>query len=332
MRLIDRLLRANLATDLKALVDVTFDPAAPTPDGMVYVTNESLRFVTTPYGELVEDGLMSTLRARLTEAVPVVFDNVTEYLFAENSQETWLYREHFPCVAPPWPLFWAETRKPSQILSEVNGTMPWGPKRLTAWGMLVTSGVREGGGFESRALQIAEHDGQLMAYGQWRWNVGADGVMMGDTEHTDLHFMPLAVESPFRQIWYFDLERTLFPFFMALSFCHCKNVTLQTQRPAAQLQKATMRRHGQPLKDYKVIRIDAAQRMLDDVGQRRTVGLGNALRNPFVRGHYAHYGDRWSKGKLFGKLEGLYWIPMHARVKGRPVDASRYTVQAPESS
>jgi hypothetical protein len=32
-----------------------------------------------------------------------------------------------------------------------------------------------------------------------------------------------------------------------------------------------------------------------------------------VRGHFAEYGPRYGKGKLFGKLEGRYWIPAYAR-------------------
>lgn len=32
-----------------------------------------------------------------------------------------------------------------------------------------------------------------------------------------------------------------------------------------------------------------------------------------VRGHFAEYGDQYGKGKLFGKYEGRFYIPQHAR-------------------
>lgn len=35
-----------------------------------------------------------------------------------------------------------------------------------------------------------------------------------------------------------------------------------------------------------------------------------------VRGHWARYGERWGRGKLFGKYEGKFWIPGHVRGAG----------------
>ncbi len=35
-----------------------------------------------------------------------------------------------------------------------------------------------------------------------------------------------------------------------------------------------------------------------------------------VRGHFAHYGDRYNRGRLFGKYEGKFWIPGHVRGAG----------------
>jgi hypothetical protein len=32
-----------------------------------------------------------------------------------------------------------------------------------------------------------------------------------------------------------------------------------------------------------------------------------------VRGHHAHYGPKYGRALLFGKYEGRFWIPQHAR-------------------
>jgi hypothetical protein len=32
-----------------------------------------------------------------------------------------------------------------------------------------------------------------------------------------------------------------------------------------------------------------------------------------VRGHFSHYGPKYGKGLLFGKIAGRFWIPMQAR-------------------
>jgi hypothetical protein len=36
-------------------------------------------------------------------------------------------------------------------------------------------------------------------------------------------------------------------------------------------------------------------------------GLGVALH--IRRGHYAYYGEKYNRGKLFGKYEGMFWKP-----------------------
>jgi len=69
-------------------------------------------------------------------------DNVSEYYFALTDQEVWDV-EHFPNVAPPFPTFWIESKKPSKIVTEVESSpLPWQPPRETGirrperWGVL----------------------------------------------------------------------------------------------------------------------------------------------------------------------------------------------------
>jgi len=44
----------------------------------------------------------------------------------------------------------------------------------------------------------------------------------------------------------------------------------------------------------------------------------DALEAPLspVRGHWSHYGERYNRGRLFGKYEGKFWVPAHARGAG----------------
>src|SRR5262245_11375180 len=57
----------------------------------------------------------------LTSVPVVVVDNVCEYLYAGTSQENWHIMRDFPTLAPPFPRFWMEMRRPSKIISEVHG-------------------------------------------------------------------------------------------------------------------------------------------------------------------------------------------------------------------
>lgn len=47
----------------------------------------------------------------------IVADNVAEFLYAESDQETWDYGTDFPTMAPPFPRFFIEWKKPSRLNS-----------------------------------------------------------------------------------------------------------------------------------------------------------------------------------------------------------------------
>lgn len=87
------------------------------------------------------ENLGPTMREVFLRAERFTVDNVVEYYFALTDQEHWDV-EHFPNVAPPFPTFWIESKKPSKILSEdFEGAIPWQPadptlKRPERWGVL----------------------------------------------------------------------------------------------------------------------------------------------------------------------------------------------------
>jgi hypothetical protein len=60
-------------------------------------------------------------RRELTSAEIFVADNVAEYLYAGTDQEEWDLGKDFPNLAPPFPLFWIEHRRPSKIISREYG-------------------------------------------------------------------------------------------------------------------------------------------------------------------------------------------------------------------
>lgn len=61
-------------------------------------------------------------------------------------------------------------------------------------------------------------------------------------------------------------------------------------------------------------------------GGARPIGELESVLSP-VRGHWARYGERWNRGKLFGKLEGKFWIPGHVRGAGEEAPAKDYLLR-----
>ena len=61
------------------------------------------------------------LRETLKETVIIVADNVAEYLYAGTDQEVWNLERDFPSLAPPFPRFFIEWRRPSKIVSCERG-------------------------------------------------------------------------------------------------------------------------------------------------------------------------------------------------------------------
>jgi hypothetical protein len=112
-------------------------------------------------------------------------------------------------------------------------------------------------------------------------------------------------------------DSLLFPTALALSFLHCRNVA-RTPAPSTLSgpERRRLERQGLPLVSWhtldvkpfgKAAREDAARR------DREGAGLAREMAAHIVRGHFAHYGEAFGTGKLFGKHEGMFWIPAHVR-------------------
>ena len=64
---------------------------------------------------------LAWLQEGLRRAVVFRIDNVAEYFFAGTPKEEWDICEDFPCLAPPYPVFWMEYKMPKTIISETFG-------------------------------------------------------------------------------------------------------------------------------------------------------------------------------------------------------------------
>jgi hypothetical protein len=110
------------------------------------------------------------------------------------------------------------------------------------------------------------------------------------------------------------LLRALTPAFQALGFLHCKNVVLDSVVPAAKVQAKRLRAGKEPLVRYQTLRLEVPRKMATGGGR---AGLGEFSALHIVSGHFSHYGaccpSHPPRGLLFGRHEGVYWVPSHAR-------------------
>jgi hypothetical protein len=105
------------------------------------------------------------------------------------------------------------------------------------------------------------------------------------------------------------LANTVMTTWLATSFLHCKNVTIQCTEPPAKLQKARERRGKLPLFTFKTLEIKPIVKVLKEEGQSETQGLARALH--ICRGHFKDFQEGPGLGK--NHAHGLYWWDSQVR-------------------
>lgn len=99
----------------------------------------------------------------------------------------------------------------------------------------------------------------------------------------------------------------LFPFWLALSFLHCRNVRETAMVPPPEVAAQHLRQYKRDLASYHVLEIEPMRHVLAPHAAGAH-GLARALH--ICRGHFKHYEQR----PLFGKHRGLFW--WDAQVRG----------------
>jgi len=100
-------------------------------------------------------------------------------------------------------------------------------------------------------------------------------------------------------------------FLAAMSFCHCRNVRIEKVPISRQVRRHAERK-GEPIIEHHHLVIEPMRQVLIKEGGLHEHGdLARAMH--ICRGHFVHYGEKFGKGKLFGKYEGQFWLPQHVR-------------------
>lgn len=284
------------------------------------------------------------IRGTLASCPVLVADNVAAYTRARDTE---YLLEEFPCLAPPWPVFWIEYPSVS------------GKQRRVAYVRDATEDKRSVEGSYQGAINDAHENG---FEGEPRWVLDI-AMLLEDEQHRvigPVGWMVLVLDdrgmcvgnrwvlgtpqgpevvdefrlhngNRFNEMW---LLAAMLPTLQTLAFLHCRNMVTDRVDPPAKLSAKHKRLHGRPLLRYQQVRLEVPRR----VQNGRGTGSGE-LGPPslhIVAGHFSHYGDchpprPWCvlnehtfapcrtcgghtpHGLLFGKHEGLYWLSQTSR-------------------
>lgn len=213
-----------------------------------------------------------------------------------------LYESH-TSVAPPWLLFtMAFVNKfgnvfllPSFVKEEKDGfdgpswtqgeDIDWSDVRWTIDTFVFISGKTHGRGIPTTGpcflFQTAIHK---------------------DGRPVDLHWVDLMPDID-RDLWDMSHQTML----GALNFLNCRNVDIvEVQQPRPERRR--LQRLGAETKLHTINVFPAGKTTRNTKGEP----VGGTPLTP-VRGHFAEYGEAYGKGKLFGRLEGRFWVPAFVR-------------------
>jgi len=251
----------------------------------------------------------------MSPELPVLLiDNVAEYYYS-SEQEYWDLRDDFPNLAPPYPAFWCEHRMIKTIHSkqcgdtDVSALVPRGRIGTLIHGLDPADCKGEGIPTEARWILWCE---LFIDYGDR--DVSATGphgsvFLCVDAEGK-------IIQRPWMQSLATDADAEIMksymtwfnPVFLAMSFLHCRNVTVVDNSVPAPLAKKYRARSGIAPCRYKTLVIEPLKQILRREGRSDQVGVQKALH--ICRGHFRDY--REGRG-LFGKYHQLVWMPSIVR-------------------
>lgn len=272
------------------------------------------------------------------DRLPVLLiDNVADYYYVGTGQEYWDLRRDFPNLAPPFPTFWCEHRLARRIHSDITGDQDMSN--------LIGKEGRQGVFFH--AIDVTKESVEGCPFpipSGTRWLYWMDVFVQYDHVHGDRAHgphgaicMPVdehgsCLDTPSIQS-YAGAEHTetmklmvnwVYPSLLAITFLHCKNVTIIDEAVPKPLAKKYAARHNgmQPVR-YKTLVIEPLKAVLRTQGRSGEVGLAKALH--ICRGHFRDY--REGRG-LFGKYHALVWTPMTIRgTKGKDAPAREIQIK-----
>lgn len=252
---------------------------------------------------LPEKPLAKYLTQAFPSAVPFDFTSVADMLddtlFAdpENTYIEDFIAELPPCL-PPYEIMFIDTGFPTVDGTELGGLL-----------------------FSDRKSAML-YVYSMNRHGQIRGPVAATGVQFDDagapiTLHNDDPTLTRIYARPLEPI--IDGATSIANYVLAVtlfgcSLCHCKNVQERHERLPRPRARMRERQNQSPVV-WKTLTIEPLAKPKTPAQVAEALDPRNYRRVHLCRGHFAEYGPEFThpdgspKGKLFGRIEGRFWIP-----------------------
>lgn len=296
---------------------------------------------------------------------PVDITPVAKWFYRDNEQENYHVHEDFPRVAPPWPATWIEFVPPNTVNNngEVQENVFQGMKRIGAYIVGAEVGEElEGKDHPVFSLLRASNRDVEITEGQMekvranedaRWwmscrfyvggnnfvkHVGGaidfldeDGKIMGADSRVVLpgkeSYKAIKRGIVSRSKAAHIINSFSFPFFFAISLCHCDNVEVGEDGPHQTVRENRKSKGQNPGQTFKTLEIEPMKEESASSSSGGGPSVSRALH--ICRGHFKTYTE---EAPLFGEHTGTYWWPMHTRGSAENGEVKKdYRVNEPNS-
>lgn len=191
------------------------------------------------------------------------------------------------------------------------------------FGVMVTSHRDDNGEFDVRMDVFAQYSAKRLPvyFGRILYRTDKLGTIQGCVNFDLATWTPVEPHDSLIQETVKSMEGMSRPFFYAMCFANCKNVSQHEVAAPAGLH-AMKREDRRRFLCYHTIEIDPMRETLRTEGSVSTNGLLKALH--ICRGHFKSFDDK----PLFGKHRGMYWWPSHVRGSAKSgVVVKDYTIK-----
>ena len=279
------------------------------------------------------------IRQSCMSAVVLEVSNVCEYIYAADVRENWDLREHFPNIAPLFPVTFVEMRRPSRIVSEIHGIQSPPPFMPRQWGFLIEAIDLKQQSYPPAEIPLIQELIQrgnvapddipnirwgITAYPVWESDSGEamsilipitflidkDGRCMSGPNFVKLNPVMSQEDSQRFNAMCDVLPSMMWPAWLAICFAHCQKVTWLDHEPPPKVQKKRIKKGNEPLTTYHTLVIEPLEEILRSQGGAESNGLQRAL--TLCRGHFKTYTE---ENPLFGQHTGTWFWSSHIRNK-----------------
>lgn len=250
---------------------------------------------------------------------------------AANTDDSTDWRA-LPNIAPPFRSFFMFARSPR--LWRAGGSIFKEATRGQVGALFTAARGDSGWSVSAQGIGGNEHRHAWFPY-VIQWDVNKEGRLawkeagsfalgtFKPLEPLTLYGQPATGEQliDFMTVW-------MYPFALATTLLHCKNVSARRVEVPAKLRSAQAKR-GRPSFSYSVLDITPMKRTLQDEGG---IGRGGSIQKALhiCRGHFKDYRDG---AGLFGRYKGLFWWEQALRGSAETGEhAKDYRVKSEDSN